>query len=245
MGQYHSIFNLDKKSTYSPRPLGSGVKLMEQALSTGPCAALLALLADDAHWRGDRIAVMGDYAEPADLSGDAATVYAEADFAEYDADVRKALTDGGIAEFTTEQVMPQWSREVCTLTDRTPGADDPQIVVFNHDRGEYLAPRGMGDDGTLIGTINTGADGGTATGLYVLLAASCKGGARGGGDIHSSTPLVGQWAGDHISVLPAAEVADGAVDITAGIREVLTEAGEVNFTVGDDGAVTDRKFAWV
>jgi hypothetical protein len=246
MGQYHSIFNLDKKSTYGPSDLNSFVKLMEQALTPGPCAGLLTVLAGE--WKGDRVAVIGDYAEDTDLDladSDlpASQIYSGEGFTEYGDTLRDLLASTGVARFTEEQVTPAYSRKVCVLADRTPGADAPQIVVFNHDRGEVLSPRGMGDDGTLIGTINTGYDDGTATGLYVLLAASCKGGPRGGGDIHSDDALVGSWAGDHISVLDAAEVPGSAVDITAGVRGVLAEAEPVAYRVADDGMV-ERKTAY-
>lgn len=83
MGQYHLVVNLDKRQFLMPHQLGDGLKLWEQVASGpgGTASALLALLAvsngrgggdlDEneliGSWGGDRIAVVGDYAEPTDL----------------------------------------------------------------------------------------------------------------------------------------------------------------------------------
>ena len=82
MGQYHLTVNLDKREFLDPHKFGDGLKLREQVNSQGgTMAALMLLLAakeprggGDAQehpmlgrWHGDRIAVVGDYAEDADL----------------------------------------------------------------------------------------------------------------------------------------------------------------------------------
>lgn len=71
MGQYYVIANLDKRAGFSPSSVGSGWKLMELAHSTGPISALLLLLGDKRGWRGNRIALVGDYAESDDISVEA------------------------------------------------------------------------------------------------------------------------------------------------------------------------------
>jgi len=95
MGQYWYVVNLDKKEFVHPHKLGTGLKLWEQVAShpsTGSallilCAAMpeqrgggdLGLSSDDdpkyekiarrtiGRWAGDRIALVGDYAEDSDL----------------------------------------------------------------------------------------------------------------------------------------------------------------------------------
>ncbi len=81
MGQYHKLYNLDKKEYVHGHRLNNGLKLMEQcgwdkSTSTG----LWLLLANSSgrgggdarehslvgRWAGDRILVQGDYAEPTD-----------------------------------------------------------------------------------------------------------------------------------------------------------------------------------
>ena len=101
MGQYHLVANLDKKEFLHPHAMGDGLKLLEFGSSSdGTMTGLAILLAcsngrggGDLHadngtpeqqaladkivgrWAGDRIAIIGDYAEtddfPGFLSGDA------------------------------------------------------------------------------------------------------------------------------------------------------------------------------
>lgn len=86
MGQYWIPVNLDKKEFIHPHRLGAGLKLWEQlAAHPGTGAALIMLCAAMpeprgggdlrsglpnvvGRWAGDRIALVGDYAENSDLS---------------------------------------------------------------------------------------------------------------------------------------------------------------------------------
>ena len=91
MGQYHYIVNLDKKEFINPDELAVGRKAWEQLVSvpSTPQALFLLLLhpiyrgGGDlkpenypngeeviGRWRGERIAVIGDYAKDQDLPGD-------------------------------------------------------------------------------------------------------------------------------------------------------------------------------
>ncbi|MEM3790654.1 MAG: hypothetical protein QW260_06175 [Thermoproteota archaeon] len=87
MGQYWLICNFDKKEFVSPDRLGAGYKLWECLANPGPGAALIILLAAErevrgggdldldtpgaaeviGRWAGDRVALVGDYAEDSDL----------------------------------------------------------------------------------------------------------------------------------------------------------------------------------
>lgn len=81
MGQYWRIVNVDKKEYLDPYMLGSGAKLWEQLADEAPSKALLVLVANMpesrgggdleeneviGRWAGDRIIVVGDYAENGD-----------------------------------------------------------------------------------------------------------------------------------------------------------------------------------
>lgn len=72
--------------------------------------------------------------------------------------------------------------------------------VVNLDKHEYIHPHEMGD-GLKLMEFGNGGGCGTMTALAVLLAAACKGGPRGGGDVHSEDPIVGSWAGDRIAIV--------------------------------------------
>lgn len=83
MGQYWKPVNLDKREFINPHKLGSGLKLWEQlANNPGTGAALIILQAampkrrgggDLQHnpivgrWVGDRVVLIGDYAEDSDV----------------------------------------------------------------------------------------------------------------------------------------------------------------------------------
>jgi hypothetical protein len=84
MGQYHGIFNLDKREMVFPHELGFGAKQWEHTGFQGSLSDVLYALtayrfsrgggdfADDdgafkGRWHGDRVAVIGDYAEIRDL----------------------------------------------------------------------------------------------------------------------------------------------------------------------------------
>jgi len=89
MGQYHVIVNLDKHEFLNPWDMGEGAKLLEWGYGSGTMLTALSILlavsngrgGGDYHgnekdpaldewvgrWGGDRIAVVGDYAEDGDL----------------------------------------------------------------------------------------------------------------------------------------------------------------------------------
>jgi hypothetical protein len=90
MGQYYKLINFDKKEFVNPHELGSGLKAWEcLANHPGVAAAMIVLMVsspeirgggdlnsehcDICHcfigrWAGDRVALVGDYAEVSDLS---------------------------------------------------------------------------------------------------------------------------------------------------------------------------------
>lgn len=83
MGQYWLPVNLDKREYINPHELGTGLKLLEQVWTRPGTPAALFLLVSampeprgggdpEEHpaigrWAGDRIAIVGDYAEDDDL----------------------------------------------------------------------------------------------------------------------------------------------------------------------------------
>lgn len=83
MGQYHKIYNVDKKQFLHPHDLGNGLKLMEQVGHRWSTSTALFLLLANSNgrgggdasshpwvgaWAGDRIVIQGDYAKPEDQS---------------------------------------------------------------------------------------------------------------------------------------------------------------------------------
>ena len=99
MGQYHLTYNLDKREIINPHGLGMGIKQAEQIGGEWSVGDFLALLlagtgekrggGDFAtshvdgeqvigRWAGDRVVVIGDYADPGDVPSLGDGVYQEA-----------------------------------------------------------------------------------------------------------------------------------------------------------------------
>lgn len=107
MGQYHKLFNLDKKEYVHGHRIGNGLKLMEQVgFEKSTASALWLLVAcsngrggGDARdssmigrWAGDRIAVIGDYAAENDIPGiNAREVYCDEEYVDISANVKAML----------------------------------------------------------------------------------------------------------------------------------------------------------
>lgn len=113
--------------------------------------------------------------------------------------------------------------------------------IHNLDKHEKIHPHALGDGLKLL---EFGCSGdGTMTALAILLAGSCKGGARGGGDVDSShlmaQYIIGRWAGDRIAII--GDYAEGGdvpgmtaehlhyayendVDISSFVRQVMQAA---------------------
>lgn len=102
MGQYHEVYNLDKKERIHPHRIDNGLKLYEQVGHIASTStALFALLANSngrgggdfpkhdliGHWAGDRILVQGDYAEHKDNG------YQPADYLEEFTDISEKVAD--------------------------------------------------------------------------------------------------------------------------------------------------------
>lgn len=81
MGQYHAVYNIDKKQFIHAHHIDNGLKLMEQVgIEKCTASALFLLLANSngrgggdapqhpliGTWAGDRIVVQGDYAKTSD-----------------------------------------------------------------------------------------------------------------------------------------------------------------------------------
>lgn len=83
MGQYHEVYNSDKKEFFHAHRIDNGLKLLEQVgFEKSSSSALFLLLANSngrgggdarpdretiiGRWAGDRIVVQGDYAEKGD-----------------------------------------------------------------------------------------------------------------------------------------------------------------------------------
>lgn len=152
MGQYHFTVNLDKKEFINPTKLGDGLKLHEQCgwSPGGTNDALHLLLAcssgrgggdfqDESpligSWAGDRIAVVGDYAEDGDLPAEfhAAGIYGQ-------------CGDDGDYRDITDDLIPILEREYEVVYAGDGWKDRVQLQTIVGYRGSH----GWGDRMILI-----------------------------------------------------------------------------------------------
>jgi len=138
MGQYHGIFNLDKREMVFPHELGFGAKQWEHTGFAGSLSDVLYALTafsvsrgggdfpDDGgvfkgRWHGDRVAVVGDYAEMGDLPEAWSVAFVDHEF---NGETHKVFNmartedEDGIAPFFTDigdqirgAVAALWQRE--------------------------------------------------------------------------------------------------------------------------------------
>jgi hypothetical protein len=245
MGQYHLIANLDTREYLNPHELGNGVKLMEFASgSYGVMFGVGLLLAGK--WDGTRLAILGDYGERGDLPDNILGDDIVIDYNEGDTPY-SCIENGG--QFNEVSTFTRHLMYRTGLVKKRPDARvfdyfevlDKKIetsydaAIFNHTKQEYITGDYFGDSNDMYHFI-IGGYGSVMSALALLLASSCHGGARGGGDYNSGivdNDFVGSWAGDVIGFVPLEEVSAQATNISEKIRDniAMVENGYVSYTI--------------
>jgi len=226
VGQYHSVVSLDAPGALRSRLFGGGVKLMGQApVGWGGVPTALALaIGEGGAWHGQRIAVIGDYAEVGDLPD--GVPFAENPHEAYE------LSDSELSERLVAEIDERYEvsryvpssfdtsirrpRKLIDLGVMDAKAGEEQYVV-NLDARTYLDPHAFGCARTFDAIALTGESVMMAT--MILLAVS---NGRGGGDFGSQTDadreLVGSWGGQRVVIGP--RPVDG-VDISEAVAEMV------------------------
>ena len=247
MGHYHRIINLTQHAQIVPMDVGVLDKLLEFGPSPGSAMAALWLLLGREAWCGDRIAILGYEGRPDDLSADVVAetgldgtaFYAET-LSNAGRLARSVLTERGICRFaedTCSDDVTWWHWEPAPHV--APAGVD--VVAADLDRREVLDRAEFGDSRDLHVAAWRGGYGGVTTALTFVLAASNRGGSRGGGDFRSCHPLLGAWAGDRLALLPLRSAA-GFTDVSAAVRHELEAIGEGRYVVAE-GSVS-RQVPW-
>ena len=219
MGQYHLPISLTAQEKLRPSDYDDGNKLLEMTCSQDGVVKKLGELLQSS-WKGHRIAIIGDYCAEDDLSAEA------------------------LEGITLPHAVDLY--DVCMETFNSPAevdfisSNESVHVIYNLTKNEYLLPSDFGDSNAPSVFIDEGIDGGVMTAFFSLLAVSCRGGARGGGDIDSSSDLIGSWGGDRIAIVTENDLPENATNISSGMKDILVEAKEGAYKEIDDTVVRLR-----
>lgn len=244
MGQYHYIVNLTKREFLHPHQFGNGLKLMEFGNSQGGVLAALAmLLMPERSWEGDRIAIVGDYAEDGDLPPEfhARTIFGNCMSSTYPDEKPEDPTlplyrdiSPQLCETLTRQYNVTFSGggwrdivvpEEILATERTWDGDERGLIIVNLDQCQFLDPWQFGSS-RHVSRLPFARAGGVLTALAVLLAVS---NGRGGGDFHDEdqhghSRQSGRWGGARLAIMPipmTASLPHGMIDISPVVRAQL------------------------
>lgn len=195
MGQYYIIANVDKKEFLHPHNYGCGMKLTEWSYQGNHLVnAMLNLMKN--RWKGDRVFVVGDYADLKDYDGDSKNwhdTYADLvkEFGLFDGDYEGHPDAYSLFSFA-ECMFKHLSKS------KTGAKKTSARYLYNHATKQIVdiseCPKNNYDY--------------TFSPISLLLA---MGNGRGGGDYHEHLPsygLIGAW----VSTSQHIEVADKPLD---------------------------------
>jgi hypothetical protein len=233
MGQYHTVVAMDAEdvddvATIDRERLGAGAKLSEQSYTWDPdvrprcripsaySAALGLMILGP--WRRRRIAVIGDYSEPADDArcgysgnGHLCDLYG---VGRDDTDTAVAL----LAEATgftshRDEHLGGYIVSPDDLGDRLARAPRLDGYVITSTCGELIRPAALGSPANPMGSVLLGA----AWPIVNVLCAISDG--FGGGDFALTPP--GRWANTAVAMPTTDDVPDGYLDVTDDVLQSL------------------------
>jgi len=133
MGQYHAVVNLDKKEFISPWDMGSGAKAWEQAANsyTTPAGMFMLMVCPKprgggdfaqndvaGRWHGDRVVIVGDYAEAGDMETvDASNIWGDLFEGDEYTNISVMTLENLITEGTAFDVQLQALKEALARTE--------------------------------------------------------------------------------------------------------------------------------
>lgn len=200
MGQYYKVVNVDKKEKLLPWDFSNGAKLMEWSYGKNHLVlAMLNLLAGK--WKGDRVFVVGDYAEDDD------------EFEPCYETLRDLIDELGIRDETKDEypvsVYGYASDNFENKSAECDTVDYGYRYIYNHDLKQYIDLRKCPIEWVWYYKDEDEADVTSIAPLPLLLA---MGNDRGGGDFHKGCngyEHVGSWCSTVKSIEITKEPIDG------------------------------------
>jgi len=188
MGQYYKGINLDKREFIKPHDYGNGAKLMEHSYIENTLLDTVEhLFSPKGHWHKTRFVWAGDYMD-------------EGLF------IEPLAQKGNIrALFPKEDTLYEYASEHFKTISEKKSYDPTLRFIVNHTKKEYVDKE----------KVRTGE---YDMKIHPLPLLTSSGNGRGGGDYHDdSSPYVGSWAGDVISM--ETSIPDGYKEIVPDFLE--------------------------
>ena len=229
MGQYYVIANIDRQEYLYPFDYDDGLKLMEWSYNNRPIVhALLNLLFDE--WKGDRVYVVGDYADLSNPGENWCGAYKDA-LEHFGLDDDVSLYNFVHRQFRAvrpnDMECESYSGRDYNLSELTAStADNEYRYIINRAAKQYIDLNHCpiewwwGDESTGRYGIQKIAP------LPLLLA---MGNDRGGGDYHAPLPgieLVGSWCDTSSSIRVAHDLSGVETAYYAELYPDFTENKE-------------------
>lgn len=202
MGQYYSIANMDKKEYLYTHDYDCGLKLMEFSYKENKVIEqMLKLMNTD--WKGDKVFIVGDYADQSDLNECWIKPYQEACKAFDILDKTKVVYENEYEYNLDDYINDNFTRIKPHIKGRTPR------YVYNTNKQNYLDLNHANIAWAYKEEKNGKEYKGTTqfSDISLLLA---MGNGRGGGDYHTEdcSELVGSWCEDSDALIVSTKKLD-------------------------------------
>lgn len=193
MGQYYHVINVDKKEQMLPFDYDNGLKIMEFCYNQNPMVlALMDLMANE--WKGDRVYVIGDYADLEDMKEVWAptleNLMAEidtVDLYDYSGEFPRVLPDAMLPRHPIPEA-DGWAKRSATVGYTR---DRGYRFIYNHATRQVIDLNKCPIEWVKFNRDTRRAEELTISPLVLLLA---MGNGRGGGDYSGDkNELVGSW----------------------------------------------------
>lgn len=199
MGQYYIIANMDKKEFLHPHRYGSGMKLMEWSYENNYLVNTMLNLMKN-KWKGDRVYVIGDYAD--------LTIYGDHDLQWHDT-LEKLEREFGVHDGDYDNYPNSYSLHALAESTfkhigkaKTRAEKTNVRYLYNHAKKQVVD----------LEDCNADKWGYTIAPISLLLA---MGNDRGGGDFHERCrgyEHVGEWVSTSSSIEVSAKPLPGCED---------------------------------
>ena len=219
MGQYFEVVNADKRQAICPHHYDNGLKLMEWAYDKNDVVMAMVNLMTDA-WKGDRVYVIGDYADDRDNETPWFSTYCEL-LREFGEQGGHKFSWEGFEYVLPDADLRNWQRsDINAAEEKADITDYDYRFVYNHATKQVIDIEKCPVVWT-YGNRVTGRD--TSVRISPLALLLAMGNGRGGGDYRGPhEELLGSWCASVQSI----EITQEPIDACANYEDFCPDFWE-------------------